>query len=289
MPRPKEYVIYCDESISKGAHFSNFYGGALVSSDRIDAVRASIAAKKAELNLHGEVKWSKITANYRQKYIDLIDHFFDQIEGGSIKIRIMFTQSMFEARGLTAEQVEDTYFILYYHFIKHAFGLMHYPPAGTGDGPIDLRVYLDLIPDTDEKKQRFKSYICSLGRNPEFRTAGLRVSPENVTDVVSHDHDLLQCLDIVLGSMQFRLNDKHKEKVPGTNRRGKRTLAKEAVYKHINARIRRIRPGFNVGISTGIDGDRANRWHHLYRHWLFLPEQRALVGSSKRKGVATPS
>ena len=179
--------------------------------------------------------------------------------------------------------------MLYYQFIKHAFGFMNHPPAGTGDEPIDLRVYLDLIPDTDEKKQRFKAYICSLGSNPEFRTAGLRVSPENVTDVVSHDHNLLQCLDVVLGSMQSRLNDKHKEKVSGTNRRGKRTLAKEAVYKRINIRIRRIRPGFNVGISTGIDGDRANRWHHLYRHWLFLPEKWELVGSSKRKGETAPS
>jgi len=70
VPRPREYVIYCDESVSKGAHFSNFYGGALVTSDNIDSVRSSIAAKKADLNLHGEVKWSKITENYKQKYID---------------------------------------------------------------------------------------------------------------------------------------------------------------------------------------------------------------------------
>ena len=289
MPRPREYVIYCDESVSKGAHFSNFYGGALVSSDHIDTVRASIAARKASLNLHGEVKWSKITENYKQKYIDLVDHFFDLIESGLVKIRIMFTQNMIEARNLTPEQVESTYFILYYQFIKHAFGFMDYPPADEGDRLIDLRVYLDLIPDSDEKKQRFKAYICSLGRNPEFRVAKLRVSPENVTDVISHEHDLLQCLDVVLGSMQFRLNDKHKEKVPGTNKRGRRTLAKEAVYKHINARIRRIRPGFNIGISTGVDGDRANRWHHAYRHWLFLPDEREVVGAGKRKAATAPS
>ena len=37
----------------------------------------------------------------------------------------------------------------------------------------------------------------------------------------------MQCLDIVLGAMAFRLNDMHKEKRPDTNRRGKRTIAKE--------------------------------------------------------------
>lgn len=52
-----EYVIYCDESISSGDYYSNFYGGALISSTEIDTVRLSIANKKVELRFHGEVKW----------------------------------------------------------------------------------------------------------------------------------------------------------------------------------------------------------------------------------------
>jgi hypothetical protein len=46
VPRPREYIIYCDESVSKGTHFSNFYGGALISSDHIDDIRKKIAQKK---------------------------------------------------------------------------------------------------------------------------------------------------------------------------------------------------------------------------------------------------
>lgn len=83
--------------------------------------------------------------------------------------------------------------------------------------------------------------------------------------------------------MQFRLNDKHLEKPAGKHRRGKRTVAKEAVYKHISARIRRIYPGFNIGISTGTGGELANRWNHPYRHWLFTPADREIVGTGKRK------
>jgi hypothetical protein len=48
-------------------------------------------------------------------------------------------------------------------------------------------------------------------------------------------------------------------------------IAKEKLYKHINKKIREIRPNFNIGISTGIDGDRQNRFIHAYRHWLFIP------------------
>lgn len=66
-----EYTIYCDESESKGRHFSNFYGGALVHSDDIDSVRAIIAKKKLDLNLFGEIKWSKISIPYYKKYIEM--------------------------------------------------------------------------------------------------------------------------------------------------------------------------------------------------------------------------
>ena len=33
-----EYIIYCDESVSTGRYFSNFYGGALVRSVDFDDI-----------------------------------------------------------------------------------------------------------------------------------------------------------------------------------------------------------------------------------------------------------
>ncbi len=79
-------------------------------------------------------------------------------------------------------------------------------------------------------------------------------------------------LDVVLGSMCFRLNDKHKEIPPGKKRRGKRTIAKEKLYKHINGKIRKIRTGFNAGVNTGIIKEE-DRWSHPYRHWNFKPKE----------------
>lgn len=77
-------------------------------------------------------------------------------------------------------------------------------------------------------------------------------------------------MDIILGAMNFRLNDLHKIKNPETGKRSKRTIAKDKLYKAINANIREIRKGFNVGVNTGIDGDTTNYWKHLYRHWNFV-------------------
>ena len=276
----KEFILYCDESESSGRFFSDFYGGVLVGSSNLDKVRERIAQKKAELNFYGEVKWTKITENYADKYIEMIDLIFDLLREKKIKIRIMFTQNMYRANNLTQEHKDNKYLILYYQFIKFAFGLM-YVTRKIGD--YNVRVYLDKMPDTAAKIDRFRQYVADLSNTSAFRDASIVILKENVTEVRSHEHDLLQCLDIILGAMNFRLNDLHKEKPPGKHRRGKRTVAKERVYKHINRRICELYPNFNVGKSTGTPAI-LDRWRHPYRHWCFRSRDFEIVeNGSKRK------
>lgn len=194
----QELIIYCDESDSKGKYYSNFYGGLLVDSKNIPHVKQILDEKKIDLNLFNEVKWSKITENYKENYIQLIDTLFDLLEAGLLKIRVMFTQNRLQPNALTD----------YHHEIE----------------------------------------------------------------IESDAHSILQCLDIVLGGIQFRLNDKHLEKPEGGRFRGKRTIAKEQVYKHINARIRKIYPGFHIGCTTSRREKSQNIWCDSYRHWCFKPK-----------------
>ena len=77
-------------------------------------------------------------------------------------------------------------------------------------------------------------------------------------------------MDLILGSICFRLNNKHKIKDPITGKRGKRTKVKEKLYKYINSKIRMLRPGFNIGESTGISC-KEDRWNLPYSHWSFKP------------------
>lgn len=111
------------------------------------------------------------------------------------------------------------------------------------------------------------------------------MTTNDIAEVRSHDHVLMQCLDLVLGAMAFRLNDMHLEKLPATRRRGKRTIAKEKLYKHICGHIRALRPGFNIGESTGTDGDYCNRWHHPYRHWRFVGRGSEFDATKSKRGV----
>lgn len=260
------YTIWCDESIKKGKYFSNFYGGVIVPSKYKDDLISVIEAKKNELNFYGEVKWTKVTANYVEKYIRLIDLFFDFVKERKVKVRIMFTNSHIEKPDLTNEQIENEFFILYYQFIKHAFGLLH-PPVNE---QIKISLFFDNLPDNKVKCNKFKDFI--FGLNSVYPT-NVSINREEISEVDSKKHVLLQCLDIVLGAMAFRLNKLHLEKIPGKRVRGKKTIAKEQLYKHIYERIRDIMEyPFNIGCSTGINNNPALHWAHPYSHWLFKPK-----------------
>jgi hypothetical protein len=279
------YIIFCDESDVSGKYYSNFYGGVLVGASQYDRITARLNAEKRRLNLLGEVKWSKVSAPYLEKYEELVRVFFQEVQAGHVRVRIMFRQNAQVPVGLTKEQMDGSYFRLYYQFIKNAFGLFHHPPAGH---PVALKLYFDQFPETREAVTQFKGYILGLKDNSKIRQAGFTIALEDIAEIRSHEHVLVQCLDIVLGSMSFRLNDKHLEIPEGEKRRGKRTVAKEKLYKTILAEICRIKPHFNIGISTGLAPE--ERWSVPYCHWRFVPaavEYREELTKSKKRGGPT--
>lgn len=111
----------------------------------------------------------------------------------------MFRQNALVPQNLTREHEEKEYFLLYYQFIKHAFGIDYCNP--NENDQVVLKLYFD--------------------------------------------------------------------KLPGSNRRGKRTIAKEKLYKDILRNIKGIYPNFNIGVSTSSRGDFVNNWKDPYRHWCF--------------------
>lgn len=263
----KRYIIYCDESIKEGHFYSNFYGGALVDEKRFDEVVEELNKIKSEIGLNGELKWTNVSAQTLESYKKFIDKYFEFIKNGIIKIRIMFKQGYYKTVGLTQEQLEKEFYMLYYQFFKKAFGLQY---CNDTSEEVRLRIYFDKLPNKNEENERFKDYIYNLQNTNEFFNAHIKISKDDITDINSKNHIILQGMDIILGAMKFRLNEENKIKKPGTNRRGKKTIAKENLYKHINKKIREIYSNFNVGISTGIAGDHRLFWRHAYRHWNFI-------------------
>lgn len=263
------YIIYCDGSADSGQFYSDFYGGALVDARDRESLEHVLAAAKGKCQ--GEMKWTKISEYNEADYIELIDAFFDLVRDGFIKVRIMFTQNINHVPKGTYHESEIRYFKLYYQFVKHAFGLRFCNPGKISNVYVSL--FLDQVPDTKVKFESFKDYMSDLSNFPVLKSQKVVIKRDEIIDVDSKKHTLLQCVDIVLGAMQFRLNEGHKYIAKGQKRRGKRTKSKERVYKFINKRIQEIYPKFNVGITTGQTDGPAVRWSHSYRHWCFVPNQ----------------
>lgn len=262
------YVIYCDESEDKGRFYSNFYGGALLRASDRQAIEAELKAVKAQNDLKGEAKWTKIGPYNEAAYIAFIDKAFEFLAAGTLKIRIMFTQNINQVGHLQYEE-GAAYFKLYYQFIKHAFGLEYCNPERAAE--VTCAVLLDQAPDTAVKLKNFQNYVAAVSDLAGFMHARVSIARSDIAEVDSSEHVILQAVDVILGSMQFRLNELHKAIPAGKRRRGNRTRAKERVYKHINARIRELYPNFNIGASTGHGDGIASRWLQPYRHWNFRP------------------
>jgi len=273
----KEYLIFCDESLKIGKFYSNFYGGLIIGASQYQKITEKLNKAKNELNLFMELKWKKVSERYLDKYLKFIEYFFKEIEKSNIKIRIMFQQNAYKPNKLTKEQKDNQYFLLYYQFIKHAFGLNE---INANDKGTKIRLYFDRFPHNKERVEQFKGYIHALQYSAKLRAVNITIAKEDIAEVDSKKHVLLQGLDIVLGAMAFRLNDKHKEKLPGKNRRGNKTVAKEKIYKQINQKIREIYPNFNIGITTG---SKKGRWDLQYSHWKFTAKDSEYKESKTKK------
>ena len=259
-----EYTLYCDESVGKDRKYGDFFGGCLIEAHDLQLVIQELETCKLNNGFKGEIKWTKVTDQYLDKYINVMRLYFSFVAERKIKVRIMFRKTETQYSFLSNS---EKYFKLYYQFIKHAFGFTH-----TQDmRPFRLRIYLDQLPAKREDCDSFKTFLAALPQTFDLRDCALRVQKEQIAEVRSHEHVLLQCVDIVMGAMQFRLNNHHKDKPQGELRRGKKTIAKEKLYRVIHEEICKIYPRFNIGISTGTCGDKKAYWEHPYRHWLFVP------------------
>lgn len=263
----REYVIYTDESSKTGRCFANFYGGALIRSDDLEYVKEHLRAQAARLGLGAEVKWQKVSEGYLDRYLAMMDTFFDLVSCDLVKIRIMLTQTRY-VPVLTPYHREHQYHLLYYQFLKYAFGLRYSNPDAD---EVTLRLYMDRLPDSREKNSLFKQHLQGLQRCAEFQSAWITVPQDQIAEINSHDHLPLQCLDVVLGAMQFRLNEPRRDDPENPVAPGKKTVAKATLHEHICARIRQIHPEFVIGATTRRTGGDGDRWRHPYRHWLFIP------------------
>lgn len=260
------HILYRDESADKGEKYGDFFGGCMVRSTDIHRITQALEEKKQALNLGKEIKWTKVTDQYLPKYMEMMDLFFSFVKEGTVKVRVMFRSEEEVPSQPELRKNGEKYFRLYYQFLKHSFGLTNIPEQEL---PVRLIINLDTLPDKHGQRKEFKEFLCRLPKT--LHNDRLIIAPEDISEVDSHQHVLLQCVDIVMGAMYFRLNGLHKVIPEGKNRPGKKTKAKDELYQHIYHHIDEILPHFNIEISTGNRGYASQHWESPYEHWRFRP------------------
>ena len=259
--------IWLDESDRHGEYYSNFYGGILVHSRHYREVIERMRTIVQEVGIVDEIKWQKVNRYHYEKYVRLVDELFNLAKEDKLKIRIFFRHNQYAPLRLSPEERKADYPMLYYQFIKYAFGLP-YAEKGELDS---LTLYLDEIPLRQNDRDEFIFHLRGLAKDPMLKKKGLKIADDGIVEVDSKQHLPLQFMDVILGAICFKLNEKDKLKSEGENKVGNRTLLKLKLYKHINARIREIYPNFNIGITTPIRVP-SDSWRQVYRHWSFIPK-----------------
>ncbi|WP_335622023.1 DUF3800 domain-containing protein [Legionella israelensis] len=211
------------------------------------------------------MKWDKVSGKTFLQYSKFIEYFFGLINDDIVKIRIMFSQNNKVACNLTKEHKEKGYLFLYYQFLKHAFGLQYL----ASENKYSMHYYLDLLPQKEDDCNKFKYFVSNLDKFIPDQY-NLVCSAEQIHEVDSKKSIIIQSVDIVLGAIQAKLNDKFANKNKN-KKRPEKTRLKENLYKRINSHIREIYPNFNIGASTSYQNDISNRFRHPYRHWNFEP------------------
>ena len=127
-----EYILYCDESIDTDTKYGDFFGGCIISSSDLHPVVDALEKCKKENNLLQEIKWTKVTENYLQKYQNVIRLFFSFVRQGKIKVRIMFRSmenqyvSESKAKKISLTSVKwrgEKYFLMHNFFSNYTWYL----------------------------------------------------------------------------------------------------------------------------------------------------------------------
>lgn len=250
----EKYIIVCDESTKKGKKYSYFFGGAILKESEYEKTNRIFKLFLEQTNL-GEAKRTKITQLNYKSYIDLMDLFFTHIKANKIRARVMLTNNNDLER--IPSSLDETYCKFYYLFIRHAFSLFH------ARKDIQIRLALDDLPETKTSCKKLKDHLVNNLQKVEFAGCNkVILKAKDIEEVDSKKHPILQCVDVLIGLVDFAMNSSAEER---SSKRGK---AKWQVWKFIESKIREIHP--NIILDTTTWPIYSNKgWKDPYKHFVY--------------------
>ena len=252
----ESYIIVCDESTRKGVNYSYFYGGAIISESKYQKLSEILKNYKNNFGFN-ELKRTKITeANYKY-YIEVLDLFFTFVRSGDIKVRIMFSPNN-QLKTNIPHSLNKTFTKFYEVFIKDAFSIFY------ARKNIRLRLVFDDLPETKEQCKEFKQNLISkINLNKKVLANKVFVSEEDIEEVDSKKHIILQCVDVIVGLVDFYLNTSKKEL-----KESKRAMARFNVWECIRKFVLEMNPNFIIDETTHPIYSYKG-WNDKYKHFVY--------------------
>lgn len=181
--------IYCDES----CHLENddsdimVLGAMSCPSDEKASIFNDIRNIKAKHNLSSwfEIKWTKVSNNKIEFYIDLIDYFFNN---PVLKFRtIVATNKKDLNHNIFGNTYDKWYYIMYYYLLN--------PITKPKD---NYRIFID-IKDTNGGKKISKLHDVLSNSKYDFS----RTVIKDIKQINSHESEILQLCDLFIGAVSY--------------------------------------------------------------------------------------
>ncbi len=184
------YNLYCDEASTTGARYM-LIGGLWVPWEGEPGVRLVLSEVRARHNLLAEMKWTKVSQTMLPAYKDFVDVFFDN---ASLSFKcIVVDTHILDYRTFHGGDRELGFYKFYFQLVSR-----------------------NLAPDnlywlfTDERKNRkpYRLAVLKLTVNRWWKRQADVEPLRNVEPRRSHDEDLIQLADILLGAVAYAWNQR---------------------------------------------------------------------------------
>lgn len=176
------------------------FGGIIIPAANVEKFQQAMDLWRDSHNMHAEVKWTKVSNQKLAEYRALIDLFFSVAGNGVLAFKsVVFDSGEIDYKSYHQGDKELGFYKFFYQFLLHCFGLY----AETDEHR--LLVFFD---------QRTTKY--KLSELHAILNRGIRKKYGRKADVVrhieavrSHEHDLIQLADVLMGAVGYHYNDCH--------------------------------------------------------------------------------
>ncbi|GAB2514567.1 DUF3800 domain-containing protein [Microbulbifer agarilyticus] len=188
-----QFNIYCDESchLENDGQKAMVLGAVWCPKDKRQEISKRIREIKVKHRLSPsfEVKWTKISPSKFSFYLDLVDYFFDDDD---LHFRgVVIPDKRHLNHEMHGQSHDEWYYKMYFVLLKTIFD-----PEGK------YSVYID-IKDTlgNEKVEKLHEVLCNNAFDFSRKMIG------KIQRVHSHEVDLLQLADLLIGALSYLHRD----------------------------------------------------------------------------------